>query len=67
MSSTTFIKGSVKRKHKKYKKKPWFSESCEDLRNTVRHYASLMNKFPFNGSFRKQYYSYLSRYRRKCK
>ena len=66
-TSAKFVKGKIKCKYKKPSRKPYFTESCKDLRSTVKHYASLINKFPFNGSFRKEYYSYLSKYRRKCK
>ena len=67
MSSAKFIRGKIKNKNNKSKRKPCFTQSCKDLRNTVKHYASLINKFPFNGSFCKEYHSYLSKYRRKYK
>lgn len=51
----------------KKKKKACFSDSCHELRNTVRSYLSLVNKYPYNGEYRKKYYSFLSKYRRKCK
>ena len=67
MASAKFIKGRIKKQTNKPKRKPWFSESCDDLYKTVKHYAFLINKFPFNGAYRKEYYSYRSKLRRKCK
>ena len=54
-------------KNKKTKKKQWFTESCKELRNIVRNYEKLVNKFPFNASYRQSFYSFRARYRRKCK
>ena len=52
---------------RKKKKKPWFTESCKELRNIVKNYEKLVNKFPFNASYRQCFYSFRARYRRKCK
>jgi hypothetical protein len=41
--------------------------SCHDLKNTVKKYCFLINKYPGNGSYRKEFYSFRSKYRRKCK
>jgi hypothetical protein len=41
--------------------------SCHDLKNTVKKYCFLLNKYPDNGSYRKAFYSFRSKYRRKCK
>ncbi|CAG2247316.1 unnamed protein product [Mytilus edulis] len=67
LASAKFIKGRLKKQTNKPKRKPWFSGSCDDLYKTVKHYAFLINKFPFNGAYRKEYYSYRSKLRRKCK
>ena len=56
-------KGNLRRKPEK----PWFSDSCRDLRQTVIKYCWLVNKYPENGTYRKAYYSYRSKYRRLCK
>ena len=45
-------------------RKPWFSQSCTDLRNTVKSYEKLVNKYPQNGQYRKLYYTYRSKFRR---
>ncbi|CAC5402488.1 unnamed protein product [Mytilus coruscus] len=67
--STKFIKrGKPKRdKSNKSRKKPWFSESCEELRISVKNYEKLVNKFPFNAEYRKSFYTFRSRFRRRCK
>ena len=52
---------------KKSKRKPWFSDSCNDLRNTVKRYEKLVNTFPYNNTYRKYFYSCRSKYRRVCK
>lgn len=48
------------------KEKPWFSQSCSDLRNTVKNYEKLVNKYPFNGEYREMFYTYKAKYRRLC-
>ena len=63
--SAKFIKGKIPNKKVKRKKKEWFSDSCRELRNTVKSYLSLINKYPNNDSYRIKYYSFLSKYRRK--
>ncbi|CAG2201377.1 unnamed protein product [Mytilus edulis] len=55
------------RKIIKSKRKPWFSDSCNDLRKTVKSYEKLVNKFPYNNTYRKSFYSCRSKYRRACK
>ncbi|CAC5392458.1 unnamed protein product [Mytilus coruscus] len=67
--STKFIKrGKPKRdKSNKTRKKPWFSESCEDLRISVKNYEKLVNKFPFKAEYRKSFYTFRSHFRRRCK
>lgn len=52
---------------KRNQNKPWFTNSCHDLRQTVKNYCCLVNKYPENGNYRKAYYSYRSKYRRLCK
>ena len=42
------------------------SESCHDMRATEKK-CLLVNKHPEIGSYRKEYYSLLSKYRRFCK
>ncbi|CAG2256217.1 unnamed protein product [Mytilus edulis] len=66
---TKFTKrGKPKRnKYNKTQKKPWFSESCEDLRISIKNYEKLVNKFPFNAEYRKSFYTFRSRLRRRCK
>ena len=49
--SAKFVKRSNKQVHcrklkKKSNKKSWFSESCEELRTSVKNYEKLVNKFP---------------------
>lgn len=66
LKSTKFIKISAKYKSK-HKRKPWFSDSCSELRNIVKGYERLVYKFPFNSSYRHAFYSFKARYRRKCK
>ena len=67
IKSAKFIKIKPPSNRKKAKKKEWFSDSCHDLRNTVKSYISLVRKQPDNGLYRKSYYSFLSKYRRRCK
>ncbi|CAC5368501.1 unnamed protein product [Mytilus coruscus] len=54
-------------KLKKSTRKPWFSHSCTDLRNTVKSYEKLVNKNAQNGQYGKLYYTYRSKFRRLCK
>ena len=65
--STKFVKQALNSKKKSKPNKPWFSQSCRELRNTVLKYCKLISKFPSNGSYRKSYYSFRSKYRRLCK
>jgi hypothetical protein len=44
-----------------------FSDSCTELKDTVKSYLSLVNKYPTSDLYRQEYYSFLSRYRRRCK
>ena len=41
---------------------PWFTESCRDLRNTVKHYEKLVNKYPQNTEYRHNFYSFRSKF-----
>jgi nicotinamide mononucleotide adenylyltransferase len=45
---------------------PHISTRAEWL-NTVKSYLSLVNKYPTSDLYRQKYYSFLSRYRRRCK
>lgn len=67
--STKFVKkvNFSRGKYVKNNKKPWFSESCLELKNMVKMYEKLVNKCPFNVECRQRFYSYRSRYRRKCR
>ena len=67
LKSTKFVKKRMGKRSSKQNKKPWFSDSCHDLYITVKKYCSLVNKFPENGSYRKAFYSFRSKFRRKCK
>jgi hypothetical protein len=67
LMSTKFIKRRTVKRQITSKKKPWFSESCQELYKTVNRYCSLLNTFPGNGSYRKAFYSFRSKFRRKCK
>ena len=51
----------------KSKRKPWFSESCIELHNSVKNYEKMVNKFPQNAQYRKSFYSLRAQYRRRCK
>lgn len=53
-------------KNKRKNKKPWYCESCKDLRKIVKKYEYQVDKHPQNDEFRKQFYSYRSKYRRLC-
>ena len=48
-------------------RKPYFTDSCNDLWVTVKKYCWLVNKYPKNLTYQKEYYSYRSKYRRLCK
>ena len=65
LASAKFVKSLVPKRLNRSKKKPWFSKSCHDLKNTVKKYCFLLNKYPDNGSYRKAFYSFRSKYRRK--
>ena len=67
-NSAKFVKRfpNITRK-KNHNKKHWFSESCKDLRVTVKNYEKLVNKFPEKDEYRKKLYSLRSKYRRLCK
>ena len=67
LKSTKFVKKGMGKRSNKQNKKPWFSDSCHDLYITVKKYCSLVNKFPENGCNRKAFYSFRSKFRRKCK
>ncbi|CAG2232931.1 unnamed protein product [Mytilus edulis] len=49
------------------KRRPWYSESCRELGVTVKNYAKLVNKHPYNSEYRHKFYSFRSRLRRLCK
>ena len=51
--SAKFINKVPTQKIRKSNRKPWFTHSCTDLRNTVKSYEKLVNKNPQNGQFRK--------------
>ena len=66
--SAKFVKKYPRKKNKsKVIKKPWFSQSCSELKNSVTSYLKLVNKSPESGHYRKMYYTYKSKYRRLCK
>ena len=68
-ASAKFIQSQTRtprRKHKA-KRKPWFSESCNDLIKVVKKYAYLVKSLSFNSEYRKAFYSYRSKFRRLCK
>jgi hypothetical protein len=67
LKSTKFVKKRMGKRSSKQNKKPWFSDSCHDLYITVKKYCSLVNKFPENDCYRKFFYSFRSKFRRKCK
>jgi hypothetical protein len=43
------------------------SQSCRDLRNTVKNYEKLVNKYPQNTEYRHKFYSFRSKFRPLCK
>ena len=65
-ASTILIKGNSPYHKRKTRHKPWFSQSCKELHSTVKKYAKLVHMFPFNGSYRKEFYTYKSKFRRLC-
>ena len=65
--SAKLVKRLPLSKKKRVKRKPLFSESCRDLYNTVKIYEKLVNKFPQNANYRKNFYSFRSKFRRLCK
>ena len=54
-------------KRKNNTRKPWFSESCRDLHNTVKSYEKFFNKCPTNETYRSAFYKFRSKLRRCCK
>jgi hypothetical protein len=67
LKSTKFVKKRMRKRSSKQNKKPWFSDSCHDLYITIKKYCSLVNKLPENGCYSKSFYSFRSKFRRKCK
>lgn len=65
--SAKLITKSVKIKNKKIHKKPWTSDNCKDLHTSVKNYQKLVSKFPYNGEYRKKFYTLRSKLRRLCK
>lgn len=57
----------LRTKKKGSNRNPWFTESCRDLRNTVKNYEKLVNKYPQNTEYRHKFYSFRSKFRRLCK
>ena len=57
----------LRTKKKGSNRNPWFTESCRDLRNTVKHYEKGVNKYPQNTEYRHNFYSFRSKFRRMCK
>ena len=51
--SVKFVKKMPGKRKRKLIKKPWSSNSCHDLHNTVKNYETLVNKSPYNGLYRK--------------
>ena len=60
------LKNISNTKGRRKKHKPWFSQSCKDLRNTLKKYETLVRKNPANGSYRHDIYSCRSKFRRLC-
>ena len=65
-ASKKSIKGHAQQRKPRAKRKPWFSDSCKDLHKVVKKYAKLVKMFPFNSTYRKEFYSYRSKFRRMC-
>ena len=65
--SAKYVKSNPKIKQRKVSHKPWFTQSCKDLRYSVKMYEKLVNRSPSNGQYRKNFYTYRSKYRRLCK
>ena len=65
-SSTKYVKNALNVKAKRKNNKPWFNQSCKDLRNTLKKYEKLVRKNPSNRSYRHAFYTYKSRFRRLC-
>lgn len=40
-------------KSRRRNRTPWFSESCTNVRNSVKQYEKLVNQYPFNSQYRK--------------
>ena len=62
--SAKFINKVPTQKIRKSNTKPWLTQSCTDLRNTVKIYEKLVNKNPHNGQYRKLFYTYRSKFRK---
>ncbi|CAG2234819.1 unnamed protein product [Mytilus edulis] len=66
--STKFIKrGKPKRNKSNKTQKNHGFLNRKDLRISVKNYEKLVNKFPFNAEYRKSFYTFRSRFRRRCK
>ena len=65
-SSTKYVKNALNIEAKRKNNKPWFNQSCKDLRNTLKKYENLVRKNPSNGSYRRAFYTYKSRFRKLC-
>ena len=61
LASVKFVKSLVPKRLNFSKKKPCFSESCHDLKNAVKKYCFLLNKYPDNGCYWKAFYSFRSK------
>ena len=57
----------LRTKKKGSNRNPWFTESCRDLRNAVKHYEKMVNKYPQNTEYRHKCYSSRTKFRRLCK
>ena len=65
--SAKIIRKNLKQTKKYKKNKPWFTDSCRDLHTSVKNYAKLVNKHPYNGHYRASFYKLKSKLRRACK
>lgn len=65
--SAKLVKRLPLSKKKRVSLKPWFSDSCKDLYNTVKSYERLVNKFPQMQIIGIFFYSVRSKFRRICK
>ena len=64
-SSTKYIQ-NLNMKMKRKKNKPWFNQSCKDMKNILKKYEKLVRKNPSDGAYRHAFYSYRSKFRRLC-